>query len=110
MPLAPVKLPGRTRCPFDTTTRRFECEPHIAGALTHRRAYQLLGDDGAPADTWDESVASIRFFSDISGRIETRQGVLDFSRQDDATLGDLRALRQTLTGSATLTWSDGEGT
>jgi hypothetical protein len=107
VPIAPLKLPGRTRCPFVGATGRFECDPHVAGTLTYRRAYQLLGENGAPVDRWDAAVAAIRFFSDITGQITTRDGVLDISRQDDAMLGDLRELRQTLTGSATLTWTDG---
>ena len=107
VPIAPLKLPGRTRCPYVGATGRFECDPLVAGTLTYRRAYQLLGDNGAPIDQWGPAVASIRFFSDITGRIATRDGILDVSRQDDATLGDLRQLRQTLTGSATLTWTDG---
>jgi hypothetical protein len=52
-------------------------------------------------------VATIRYTAEISGRIETAEGVFDVRRHDESALGDLRELRQTLTGSATVTWSDG---
>lgn len=110
MPISPLKLPGRTRCPFVTATARFECAHESVGTLTYRRSYQLLDGNGAPVDSWGSAVATIRFTSDITGRIQTAQGMLDVKRRDDSSLGDLRGLRQTLTGSATLTWSDGEST
>lgn len=110
VPVSPLKLPGRSRCPFAAATARFECNPETIGALTYRRAYQLLGEHGVPIPAWGSSVVSIRFTSDISGRVGTPDGVVDVHRHDDSLLGDLRELRQTLTGSATVTWSDGEST
>jgi len=108
VPVAPLKLPGRARCPFVASTARFECAPETIGTLTYRRSYQLLGEHGAPVDVWGNAVAAIRFVSDINGRIETTAGLLDVRRHDDSTLGDLRELRQTLSGFASVTWSDGE--
>ena len=110
VPVAPLKLPGRTRCPFVASTARFECAPETIGTLTYRRSYQLLGENGAPVDVWGNSVASFGFVSDISGRIQTTAGVLDVQRHDESTLGDLRELRQTLSGFASVTWSDGAST
>jgi hypothetical protein len=110
VPVAPLKLPGRARCPFVASSARFECAAETSGTLTHRRSYQLVGEDGAPVGAWTSSVASIRFVSDISGRLATAAGVIDVQRHDESTLGDLRELRQTLSGFASVTWSDGQST
>lgn len=103
VPLTAEKLRGSTRCPFNGQTRRFDCPAHVSGTLTYARSYQLLDASNAPVEEWGEKVASIRLITAISGRV----GTFDVTWSDDATLGDLRELRQTLRGSATLEWSDG---
>ena len=110
VPLAFEKLRGSARCPFEARTQRFECAPHGSGALTYTRSYQLLSESGVPLSGWDESVASIRLVTDVSGVVSTASGPLELNRRDDATLGDLRQLRQTLRGTASMTWNDGRST
>lgn len=107
IPLTPERLRGRERCPYNGAARRFECADHISGALTYRRSYQLLLENGAATDEWGEHVVAIRFVSDAEGTVTTARGTFTVSRHDEATLGDLRELRQTLSGMATLAWSDG---
>ena len=107
IPFTPEKLPGRERCPFNPATRWFECAPQMAGSLMYARSYQLLLKGGTPVNEWDATVASIRLVTDVTGSIATAAGNVEIHRHDDATLGDLRELRQTLTGNATLTWRDG---
>ena len=108
IPLSPAKLHGSARCPFDARAGRFECAAFTAGTLTYTRSYQLLGETGHPLSDWDESVASIRLITDVAGSVSTARGTFEVRGRDDATLGDLRALRQTLRGVGTLTWSDGQ--
>lgn len=103
IPLTAEKMRGSTRCPFSGQTRRFDCPAHVSGTLTYARSYQLLDASNAPVEEWGEKVASIRLITAISGRV----GAFDVTWSDDATLGDLRELRQTLRGTATLEWSDG---
>lgn len=110
VPLAFEKLRGSERCPFDAGSRRFECAPRNAGPLTYVRSYQLLSETGVPLAEWGESVASIRLVTDVSGVLSTTNGPVELNRRDDATLADLRELRQTLRGTATMTWSDGRAT
>lgn len=108
IPIAPERLRGRERCPFNAQARRFDCPDLVAGTLTYRRSYQLMLDDGSPTDTWGASVAGIRYVADVSGSVRTNQGTLTVTRRDESTLGDLRALRQTLRGESSLSWTDGE--
>lgn len=103
VPMTPEKLRGSARCPFSGATVRFDCPAHVAGSLTYSRSYQLLDGDNAPVAEWNERVASIRLMTSITGRV----GAYDVAWHDDATLGDLRELRQTLRGTATLEWTDG---
>ena len=103
VPLTPEKLRGSTRCPFNGQARRFDCPASVSGTLTYHRSYQLLGADAWPVADWDEKVASIRLITTVTGRV----GSFDVTWRDDATLGDLRELRQTLRGTSTLDWSDG---
>lgn len=103
IPLTAEKLRGSTRCPFSRQARRFDCPAHVSGTLTYERSYQLLDAGNAPVEEWGEQVASIRLLTTITGRV----GAFDVSWRDDATLGDLRDLRQTLRGTAMLEWSDG---
>ena len=110
IPLSPAKLHGSARCPFDAPTGRFECAAFTAGTLTYSRSYQLLGETGQPLPDWGEAVASIRLITNVTGSVSTARGTFDVQGRDDAILGDLRALRQTLRGTATLSWSDGRST
>ena len=103
VPLTPEKLRGSTRCAFSGESRRFDCPLHVSGTLTYARSFQLLDGDGTPVAEWNEHVAAIRLVTSISGTV----GAFDVFWRDDATLGDLRELRQTLRGTATLDWSDG---
>lgn len=103
VPLTPEKLRGSARCPFSGPTVRFDCPAHVSGSLTYSRSYQLLDGDNTPVAEWNEHVASIRLITSITGRV----GAYDVSWRDDATLGDLRELRQTLRGTTTLDWTDG---
>lgn len=110
VPLAFEKLRGSERCPFDARDRRFECAPHSSGPLTYVRSYQLLSEAGVPLAEWGASVASIRLVTDVSGMLATASGSFELDGHDDATLGDLRELRQTLRSTATMTWNDGRST
>lgn len=106
VPLTPEKLRGSTRCPFSGQAMRFDCPAQVSGGLTYTRSYQLLDADHAPVAEWDERVASIRLLTSITGRV----GAYTATWHDDATLGDLRDLRQTLRGAARLEWTDGLST
>lgn len=110
IPLSPPKLHGSARCPFDPRTGRFECAAFAAGTLTYSRSYQLLGETGQSLSEWGEAVASIRLITDVAGSVSTARGIFGVQGRDDAMLSDLRALRQTLRGAATLTWSDAQST
>ncbi len=110
IPLSPAKLPGSARCPFEARTGRFDCPASTAGALTYTRSYQLLGATGEPLSDWGEAVASIRLVTEVTGSVSSARGTFVVHGRDDATLGDLRALRQTLRGTGTVTWSDGQAT
>ena len=109
VPIAPERLKGRERCPFDAQSRRFACPPLVAGTLTYHRSYQLMLEDGRPTEEWGPAVASIRYVAVVSGTVVASDGVLTVSRHDESVLGDLRELRQTLSGISTLSWSDGQG-
>ena len=110
VPVVFEKLRGSERCPFDARARRFECAPRSSGALTYARSYQLLSESGAPLAEWGEAVASIRLVTRVSGVVSTASGSFELDGHDDATLGDLRELRQALRATATMTWNDGRAT
>ena len=65
-----------------------------------------MGATGELLSDWGEAVAFIRLITEVSGSVATSRGTFEVHGRDDATLGDLRALRQTLRGTGTLTWSD----
>ena len=108
VPIAPERLKGRERCPYNAQARRFDCPALLAGTLTYRRSYQLILEDGTATAEWSSSVASIRYVAHVSGTVTTNGYTFTVDRRDESELGDLRQLRQTLRGMSSLSWSDGQ--
>ncbi|HET9425783.1 MAG TPA: hypothetical protein VFO55_10460 [Gemmatimonadaceae bacterium] len=105
--MMPSSTPGSSAssCPYNTTTRFFDCSPVTSNNVTFTRSYQLLDASGTALTTPNPLlVASIRSIIDIEGTIAAtgpNPATTEIDRHEDATLSGLQSASRVLNGTAT---------